>query len=387
MNRHLAASLLVLISLWVAPAPAAEHNATRLGNPATRFAPPLKTPEDLRGMLLTPALQADIEQILRQGGYLGDLQDFRDAAAKAEIKELSIPTGTLLPSMSTRLKKRPVLLHDIRWAGKKPIEAYEFNFDSKWRRYRVITPKPCSNFWVEEVLPPPAPVLSLACEAPAQQFLPQPLTVCQNLGNHGNISEPKAVLALSIPAGAKLVGTTGTAEVTADHISWNVLDLAPGASQRVCATFTAAQPLSFSFSGMALGDHAAKVESQCATRVVGIPAVLLEVVDLADPIQVGNEVVYTVRVRNQGSAALTHVRFNATLEDSQSFLSGSGPSPVSAAAGNLAAEPLPLLKPGEEVLWRVVVKAEKAGDVRFAVEMRADQFSRPVTETEATRQY
>lgn len=390
MNRKLATHLLLLFSLWAGvnmPARAAEHNATYLGNPATRFADPLKTPDDLRNMLLSPALRADVQQILRQSGYLGDFQDFRDAVAKADIKELSIPPGTLLPAMSTRLKGMPVLLRDIRWAGKKPIEAYEFIFDSQWRRYRVITPKPCSNFWVEEVLPPPAPVLSLACDVPGEQPLPRPLTVCQRVGNSGNIAEPKAVVTLSIPAGAKLASAPGNAEVAADRITWNVQNLAVGASQTFCATFVAAQSGPLAFSGMALSDHAAKAESQCASRVYGIPAVLFEVVDLADPVLVGNEVVYTIRVLNQGSEPLTNIRINATLEDSQAFVSGSGPSAITAAAGNLTAAPLPLLKPGEEVLWRVVVKALKAADVRFAVEMRADQFKRPVSETEATFQY
>jgi hypothetical protein len=387
MFRQFLLSLL-LCSSWAAhPALAAEHDATRLGNPATRFADPLKTPDDLRGTLLSPALRADVDQILRQSGYIGDLQDFRDAVAKAEIKELSIPPGTLLPAMSTRLKGKPVLLHDVRWAGRKPIEAYEFTFDSQWRRYRVVTPKPCSNFWVEEVLPPPTPVLTLACDLPGEQPLPLPLTVCQRLGNNGNIAAPKAVLALSVPAGARLVSGTEGADAGADRITWNVRDLAVGASRNYCATFTAAQPGPLEFSGMALGDHAAKVESQCATRVHGIPAVLLEVVDLADPVLVGNDVVYTLRVLNQGSAPLTNIRIVAALEDSQTFLSGTGPSAVSAAAGNLAMAPLPLLKPGEEARWRVVVKAEKAADVRFAVELRADQFQRPINETEATLQY
>jgi uncharacterized repeat protein (TIGR01451 family) len=129
------------------------------------------------------------------------------------------------------------------------------------------------------------------------------------------------------------------------------------------------------------------VASKCASRVYGIPAVLLEVVDLADPVLVGSEVVYTIRVLNQGSQPLTNVRITAALEDSQSFVSASGPSEVKGISGNITTAPLALLKPGEEVLWRMVVKAEKAADVRFAVEMRADQFQRPVNETEATLQY
>ena len=37
--------------------------------------------------------------------------------------------------------------------------------------------------------------------------------------------------------------------------------------------------------------------------------------------------------------------------------------------------------------WLVTVKAEGAGDVRFAVQMESDQMSRAVNETESTNQY
>ena len=48
---------------------------------------------------------------------------------------------------------------------------------------------------------------------------------------------------------------------------------------------------------------------------------------------------------------------------------------------------LPVLQPGARAEWQVVVKAVKAGDVRFKVEMTSDQLSRPVEETEATNLY
>ena len=77
----------------------------------------------------------------------------------------------------------------------------------------------------------------------------------------------------------------------------------------------------------------------------------------------------------------------ATLEDSQAFLSGSGPSDVTAADSRITVAPLPLLEAKAEAVWRISVKALKAADVRFAVELQVDQFARPISETEATRQY
>ena len=40
---------------------------------------------------------------------------------------------------------------DVLWAGKKPIDAFAFEFSSNCVRYRLVTPKACSNFWVEDL--------------------------------------------------------------------------------------------------------------------------------------------------------------------------------------------------------------------------------------------
>ncbi len=151
---------------------AQQHKATRLGNPATRFAKPLKKADDLRVMLRAEKMKADVAAILNEVGWKGNLEDLDRAAATAEISEIQIPTGTRLPFMSSRKNKKPHALVDVLWAGKKPIDALGFEFSSNCVRYRLVTPKACSNFWVEELgkdttdpkclPPPPPPVVSVS---------------------------------------------------------------------------------------------------------------------------------------------------------------------------------------------------------------------------------
>ncbi len=153
-------------------AEAQQHKATRLGNPATRFNKPLKKADDLRVMLRAEAMKADVAAILNEVAWKGNLEDLDRAAATAEISEVQIPTGTRLPFMSSRTKKKPHALVDVLWAGKKPIDAFAFEFSSNCVRYRLVTPKACSNFWVEELgkdttdpkclPPPPPPVVSVS---------------------------------------------------------------------------------------------------------------------------------------------------------------------------------------------------------------------------------
>ena len=59
----------MLVLLAVTPGQAQQHTATRLGNPATRFAKPLQFPEDFRALFRSEALRADVDSIIQQCHY------------------------------------------------------------------------------------------------------------------------------------------------------------------------------------------------------------------------------------------------------------------------------------------------------------------------------
>jgi hypothetical protein len=272
----LSALLVATIVALSQPAAAAQsepHRATRLGNPATRFAPPLKTPEDLRRTLLSEALREDVRLVARRCEFNGDMEDFRRAAETAPIREIRIPPGTLLPAMASRKKGKVDVLYNVLWAGKKPIDAYEFSFISGERRYRVVAPKACSNFWVEEQQPPPKPELSLRCESPAESAGDALVEVCCTLANTGELAEPQAILALPYPLGAKVRCVSGGPDVSdAARLTWKFDNMAPGAQHTVCANFTPLQPGPLVFTASATAQRAAGVTGSSETRVQQAPA-------------------------------------------------------------------------------------------------------------------
>lgn len=274
MFRILATLLLTsLLTFQSALAQTEVHRSTRLGNPATRFAPPLKTPEDLRRTLSSDALREDVQQVARMSGYLGDMADFRKAVETAPVKEIAIPPNTLLPAMSTRKKGKVDLLRNVLWVGKKPFDAYEFSFISGERRYRVVTPKACSNFWVEEQLPPPKPELALNCEAPAESAGDALVEVCCTLKNVGELPEPQATLALPYPAGAKVRCVSGGPDVTDPaRLTWKFDNLAPGEKRTVCANFTPTQAGVLAVTASATAQRAAGVSASKETRVQTLAA-------------------------------------------------------------------------------------------------------------------
>ncbi len=232
-----------------------------------------------------------------------------------------------------------------------------------------------------------APQLSITCNTPDERFVGRPIEVCATVSNTGNAPSEGTVVEVAVPAGASFRGASSGGQLVGNKVVWNVGTLAADASQEVCANFVGTQVGTLNFAAMANSGCADPASSSCSTKVSGIPAVLLEVIDIEDPIEVGSNETYKITVTNQGSAQDTNVTITCTLEDSQEFVSAGGATNASVNGQVISFQPLPVLGVGAREEWTVIVKAVSAGDVRFSVQMDTDNITRPVNENESTNQY
>jgi uncharacterized repeat protein (TIGR01451 family) len=377
-----------LISLvFPASLGAEQHRATHLGNPATRFAEPLASQEDLRARFRDDRLRPDFAEVLRQWGWPGKLDDLHRAARTSEVQEVRISVGTTMPFMSSRENGKPICLRNVLWAGKEPAPAYAFYFFSSGRKYRCVTPKACSNFYVEDVGPEPVPALALDCAAPSQLYAGRPVEACFTIRNPGTAAVPAGALRLKLPQNAQLLSITEGGSISAEEVSWSFTNLAPNAPRKFCARISALSPGLVTFETSVTGSNIKdEVASRCESKIIGIPAILIDAIDLEDPVEVGKEVTYEVKVTNQGSAEATNVKLIFILPPNEEFVSGAGASPIHSGEA-LVTEQLPVLASKGEAVWRVIVKATQPGDVRFKIELTSDQFTKPIHEEESTFLY
>ena len=119
-----------------------------------------------------------------------------------------------------------------------------------------------------------------------------------------------------------------------------------------------------------------------------MPAILLEVVDTEDPIQVGGTEKFYVTVTNQGNAADSNIVVKMSFEKNFDYVSSSGPTVgTSEDVKSVTFAPLASLAPGQKATWEVVAKASEEGDHRTSVKLTSDVLSRSVDETESTHVY
>jgi uncharacterized repeat protein (TIGR01451 family) len=230
-------------------------------------------------------------------------------------------------------------------------------------------------------------VLTLDKTGPATLFAGRDAQYGIKVANTGDTVAKGVVLKDVIPAGTTFVSASGGGSATADTVTWNLGDIAAGDSRDVTLTVRCESIGETTNKAMAEAACAKPVEDLVVTSIKGIPAVLLEVLDVTDPVEVGNEETYIITVTNQGSLADSNIAITCILEDAQAFVSGSGATVATQTGQVVKFAPLPTLAPKAKAEWKVVVKALTAGDIRFSVEMNTDQLGRPVNETEATNQY
>ena len=196
-----------------------------------------------------------------------------------------------------------------------------------------------------------------------------------------------AVLEAIIPADMSFVSATDGGQYTRGKVSWNIGDLAQNKTDSVSMKLKALDAGVNELTAIAKGSCCKQASDSIKTEATGIPAILLEVIDTNDPVEVGGTTSYVITVTNQGSAVDANIRLTAKLEDNMQYVSSTGTTTAQVKDRSIVFDAVNTLAPQKRASWEITVKALKAGDVRFAVEMQSKELERPVAETEATRIY
>jgi uncharacterized repeat protein (TIGR01451 family) len=171
---------------------------------------------------------------------------------------------------------------------------------------------------------------------------------------------------------------------------WNFDALPPGATKTVSHTLKAvssgaAESRIEASATCAEGAAAASLSE--TMEIEGVAALLLEVIDVDDPIEIGNEVMYEIRVTNQGTSDTKGIRLLATLPPQMSYVKLEGPTEASVDGQTIRFGLIQSLAPKKQAVYQLKAKAEKAGDVRFNVKMTIEGSEVPVQESESTFLY
>lgn len=232
------------------------------------------------------------------------------------------------------------------------------------------------------------PKLAIEARCNERIFLGRNVTFTFDVTNSGDAACENTVVSATLPSGSTFVSADNGGRLSGNTVVWNVGTVSAEGGERTVSMVV--QPTGIGTlrsSATAECVCAAQVSDTCETRVEGIPAILLEVIDSNDPIQIGEEVTYVIQVTNQGSANGTGIRIVCEVPEQETFVSAGGATAGTLSGRTVTFAPLPNLPPKARAEFRVTVRANASGDVRFLTSMTSDQFERPVQETESTNLY
>lgn len=227
------------------------------------------------------------------------------------------------------------------------------------------------------------PELDVSIDGPSEEFLGRPLQYHIRVENTSDA--PALDTVVTMEAGTNLHNmSVSRQKMKREGNQFMIGELKAGESREFTVSFDAEEPGEITNSVTAKAYCAQEKSEKVTTKVAGIPAVRLEVIDRSDPVKVGETTTYEISVKNQGSAEDLNVTLNGKLPQEMEFVSGEGDTKVTGNGQQVQFTSIDALAPGEMMSWNVKAKAKKAGKTKFQLELKSDANPKPVIEMEPT---
>jgi uncharacterized repeat protein (TIGR01451 family) len=234
-----------------------------------------------------------------------------------------------------------------------------------------------------------APQLAIALEGPRKRYLEREATYQVSISNPGTAPAQHVELVAQLPSGLQFVSANnaGHYDESSRAVVWRLEELPvneTGAVELVTLPVEAGeQTLKLRTSA----DRGISAEHEQPVLIEGIAAIHFQAADTVDPVEVGGETTYEVRVLNQGSKAASNVAIVVQLPPEMKMLAAEGPSRYEINGNQVVFEGLSRLAPKADTTYRIRVQALRAGDLRTRIQLMTDEMQTPVTKEESTRVY
>ena len=170
-------------------------------------------------------------------------------------------------------------------------------------------------------------------------------------------------------------------------MTWFVGELMPGQNREMALDLVASTAGDHKLVGMVNSARGVKTGAEVRTRVEGLSKLEVEVTDTEDPVEVGAETTYKIRVANSGTKMESNIQVVCQLPEQMEFVKGNMRYHVENGR-SVVFDPLPNLAPlGSDIIYSVTAKGMQPGNLRVRVQVRADSLTEPILREEITRVY
>jgi uncharacterized repeat protein (TIGR01451 family) len=179
----------------------------------------------------------------------------------------------------------------------------------------------------------------------------------------------------SIPAGT----------VTGNQISWNLGTLNIGETKQIVAILGGVKSGTAVNTATVTTHEGATATDSLNITVLGAPGAHMSLIDSEDPVAVGDQFTYTIKVTNQSESNTLHnMTIVGLIPGEMVYVSADGPTTFTVVGQEVRFGAVAELKPGATVEFHIKVKATAAGSAVFNATMRWDEFGESIVNQEGT---
>ena len=127
-----------------------------------------------------------------------------------------------------------------------------------------------------------------------------------------------------------------------------------------------------------VSEHGQVTLCDYSTTVEGVAALDLKIVADHKELKKGDDVTWTVRIRNTGSRPASNVGMSCELPSGIQLINAEGPSEYIAENGVMVFRSMPSIAVGESVEFRVTAHCAREGNHRLRLRIASESISEPL---------
>ena len=232
-----------------------------------------------------------------------------------------------------------------------------------------------------------APDLKATLTGPSRRYLERQATYNLEIANAGTADATNVELSVQLDRGFTFVKTDfeGQYDASRHAVFWSLPVLPVGQSGTVPLTLLPVEEGNRVLRTEASADLGVKTSTDSQVAVESLAELTFSISDTADPIEVGGQTVYEIRIQNTGSRDDTNVRVALQLPQGMQLVEQGDFTPK--GQGIIEFSPRALLKANDEMVYKVKAQGTAPGRHLVKAIVTSDQSDVPVTKEESIKVY
>ena len=234
-----------------------------------------------------------------------------------------------------------------------------------------------------------AAALNVGIEGPALRYVGRDARFTMTVKNEGKAATNNVRVAHRIPNGFKFVKADkgGTFDANTSTVTWFVGRLEADQAAQLKLNLQATELGQFEHRITATSEHGLVAKAGAVTKVEGSAELVMEIQDLEDPVEVGQETAYEIRISNNGSKAAEKVGLTFELPSGLELIKVQSATEHLSKSGLILFNDLAELAPGKTALYRIHVRGKSEGNQRVRARLTSDSIDQELISEEITKFY